>query len=323
MKQLLFCVCAFILSQSAYGSVLRHDPSIIKETFKNNYGIIVSRQEWINRGCDGTLTKVLRNGATLHEVYVGGLLHGEATLTFPHATTLAFVKTYDQGRLISCKTFFPNGLPSQEEVFNEDGTFVLTRWSENSDNDTITNPYFVETSYQNRILEGTYSSFNGKYTSRIHNGDGVRSIFSPTNLLLAEETFKEGVLVKRTTFYPNQDPEIVTHYFNDQRHGLQLTYFPGGIPNTIEEWRYGYQDGTTMVFKNGYRAAEISFVKGHKEGLELRYNEEEVVVEELSWQNDTLHGVRKIYAGGVHKCEWYHRGRLVSKSKFERLNIAR
>ncbi|SPN73715.1 hypothetical protein C10C_0557 [Chlamydia serpentis] len=322
MKQLLFCVCVLAISFSAYGAPRRQDPFVMKETFRNNYGIIVSGQEWVKRGSDGTITKVLKNGATLHEVYSGGLLHGEITLTFPHTTAFDLIQIYDQGRLVSQKTFFINGLPCQEELFNEDGTYVLTRWPENNDSNTITTPYFIETTYQGRIVEGRYSSFNGKYSSSISNGEGIRSVFSSNNILLSEETFNEGVMVKRTTFYPNRDPETITHYQNGQPHGVRLTYLQGGIPNTIEEWRYGFQDGITIVFKNGCKASEISYVKGAKEGLELRYNEQEIVAEEVSWLNDFLHGERKIYAGGVQKQEWYYRGRSVSKAKFERLNAA-
>ncbi|SYX08638.1 hypothetical protein C834K_0157 [Chlamydia poikilotherma] len=322
MKQLLFCVCALSFSCFTYGSALKQDSSVMKETFRNNYGIIVSGRDWVKRGCDGTITKVLKDGSTLYEIYVQGLLHGEITLTFPHSTTLSVVKTYDQGRLVSHKTFFSNGLPSQEEIFQEDGSLVVTRWPDNKNNDTITEPYFTETTYQGRVIEGSYSSFNGKYSSTIRNGEGIRSNFSPNNVLLSEETFNDGIMVKRTTFYATRDPETVTHYTNGQPHGLRLTYLPGGIPSTIEEWRYGYQDGTTTVFKNGCKAAEIPFVKGSKEGCELRYNEDEVIAEEVSWRNNFPHGMRKIYAAGVYKCEWYHRGRLVSKTKFERLNNA-
>lgn len=321
MKHVFFCIL-LSLSSSAYGSARKSDPSVMKETFRNNYGIVVSGREWTKRGCDGTITKILKDGSTLHEVYVGGLLHGEITLTFPHTTTFAVVKTYDQGRLTSYKTFFHNGQPAQEELFHEDDSFTITRWPDTKDNNTITDPYFIETTYQGRVLEGNYRSFNGKYASTIHNGEGVRSIFSPNNDLLAEEAFFEGVMVKRTTFYPNRDPETITHFVNGQPHGLRLTYLMGGIPNTIEEWRSGTQDGTTTTFKNGCKTSEISFVKGQKEGIELRYNEQNVIAEEVSWRNNALHGMRKVYAGGVYKCEWYHRGRLVSKAKFERLNAA-
>ncbi|EPP35459.1 MORN repeat variant family protein [Chlamydia ibidis] len=322
MKQLIFCACVFTYSCFAYGAASRQDPSVMKETFRNSYGIIVSGQDWNKRGCDGTITKVLKDGSTLHEVYSQGLLHGEITLTFPHSTVLSVTKTYQHGRLLASKTFFPNGLPSQEEIFREDGSHVFTKWPDNNDNDTITEPYFVETTYQGRILEGTYSSFNGKYTSSIRNGEGIRSTFSPNNVLLSEETFNDGVLTKVTTFYPNRDPQSITHYVDDQIHGLRFTYLPGGIPNTIEEWRHSQQDGTTIIFKNGCKVAEIPFVKGAKHGLELRYNEENSIAEEVTWKNNHLHGMRKIYAAGVYKCEWYHRGRLVSKAKFERLNTA-
>lgn len=322
MKKLLFSLSMCTLMTLIDGAPIQKDSAIIKETFRNNYGIIVSGQDWVKRGSDGTITKILKDGSTLYEVYVQGVLHGEVTLTFPHSTTLAVVKTYDQGRLLSYKTFFPNGLPAKEELFREDGAFTVTLWPDGHQNDTLATPYFTETTYQGLVLEGKYASFNGKYSSSIQNGEGVRSVFSQSNVLLAEEVFSSGVMVKRTTFYPNREPETIVHYADSVPHGLRLTYLPGGIPNTIEEWRYGYQDGMTKIFKNGCKVAEIPFVKGVKEGVELRYDEHESIAEEVSWKNNCLHGIRRIHAGGESRSEWYYRGRLVSQTKFERLHAA-
>lgn len=322
MKRFLLCVLAFSSSLSSQGFSSQKDVFVIKETFRNNYGIIVSKQDWKQRGCDGTVTKVLKDGSIRHEVYAQNVLHGEVSQTFPHSTTIACLQTYDQGRLVSHKVFLPNGLPSQEEVFQEDGAFTLTRWPDNHENDTITEPYFIETVYQGHVIDGQYCSFNGVHRYSIHDGEGVRPTFSSNNILLSEETFSDGILVKRTTFYSNRDPETVTHYQHQIPHGLRYTYLQGGIPNTIEEWRYGYQDGTTIVFKNGCKVAEIPFVKGVKEGIELRYNEHETIAEEVSWRGNYLHGIKKIYAAGECKCEWYYRGKSVSKTKFERLNSA-
>ncbi|WP_213318710.1 toxin-antitoxin system YwqK family antitoxin [Chlamydiifrater volucris] len=305
-------------SPSALGA--SKDSLIMKETYRNNYGIIVSKQEWVRRGRDGTVTKVLKDGSVIHEVYSSGAYHGEVTVTFPHSETVAQIKTYDMGRLLSIKTFFVNGLPAREEVFKEDGSHVTSLWSEGNEADTITTPYFIETVSGGKIVEGFYSSKNGKYTSSISQGTGIRSSFSNDNALLTEEVFRDGELIKCITFYSNRDPESIVHYVNGCPHGLRLTYLIGGIPNTIEEWRYGYQDGMTTVFKNGCKVAEISYVKGCKEGLELRYNESEAIAEEVSWKNNNLHGVRKIYAGDVSKKEWYHHGKVVTKAKFERLN---
>lgn len=323
MKKLFLYLGVLATASFAYGAPAQKDVSVMKETFRNNCGIIVSRQNWIKRGSDGSITRILKDGSTSYEVYAQGLLHGECTLTFPHSGALASVKTYEQGRLLSHKTFFPNGLPMQEEIFHEDGSFCITRWPDNHNSDTIKDPYFIETTYQGRVIEGKYTSFNGKYSSAIHDGEGTRSIFSPSSILLAEETFSDGIMIKRTTFYPTREPETITHYSNEEPHGLRLSYLPGGIPNTIEEWRYGYQDGVTILFKNGCKVAEVPFVRGAREGIELRYNEQEVIAEEVSWKNNYLHGVRKIYAAGVCKSEWYYRGRLVSKTKFERLNAIR
>ncbi|ATW20194.1 hypothetical protein BKC00_02595 [Chlamydia trachomatis] len=321
MKRLFF-ICALALSPLAYGAVQK-DPMLMKETFRNNYGIIVSKQEWNKRGCDGSITRVFKDGTTTLEVYAQGALHGEITRTFPHSTTLAVIETYDQGRLLSKKTFFPNALPAKEEVYHEDGSFSLTRWPDNNNSDTITDPCFVEKTYGGRVLEGHYTSFNGKYSSTILNGEGVRSTFSSDSILLTEESFNDGVMVKKTTFYSTREPETVTHYVNGYPHGVRFTYLPGGIPNTIEEWRYGHQDGLTILFKNGCKIAEVPFVRGAKNGIELRYNEQENIAEEISWQHNILHGVRKIHAAGVCKSEWYYKGKPVSQIKFERLSAAR
>ena len=172
-------------------------------------------------------------------------------------------------------------------------------------------------------MEGHYTSFNGKYSSTILNGEGVRSTFSSDSILLTEESFNDGVMVKKTTFYSTREPETVTHYVNGYPHGVRFTYLPGGIPNTIEEWRYGHQDGLTILFKNGCKIAEVPFVRGAKNGIELRYNEQENIAEEISWQHNILHGVRKIHAAGVCKSEWYYKGKPVSQIKFERLSAAR
>lgn len=318
-NRLVYIFSLLTLALPLYGAPKKNS-IIIKETFKNNYGIIVTGSEWAKRGKSGTITRVLKDGSTTHEVYVNGLLNGEITHTFPHTETISSVRIFDQGKLLSLKSFFVNGLPSIEEVYHSDGSRTVSKWPENKDLDVISEPYFIETTQQGRVLQGFYSSINGRYVSKIQNGEGIRSIFSSTSNLLSEETFSEGVMIKRTTFYPNRDPETITHYLNYEPHGIKCSYLQGGIPNTIEEWRHGYQDGNTTIFKNGYKVSEISFVKGKKEGLELRYNEQELIAEEVYWKSNMLHGMRKIYAGGVLKQEWYHHGKVVSKSKFDRLN---
>lgn len=304
----------------AHSAPNSHKDFIIKEVFRNNYGIVVSKSEWIQRGRNGTITKVQKDGATIHETYVDGLLHGEITTTFPHSETIALIRSYDKGTLLAKKYFFVNGLPSKEEVFGADGVYTVSLWPESKELDTISTPYFIESSQNGKVLRGFYSSPNGSKHTLIEDGHGIRSMFSPNNILLTEEQFVDGVMIKHTAFYPNQDPATITQYQNGLPHGLRTTYLVGGIPETMEEWRYGQQDGLTVLFKNGCKVAEICYVQGRKHGLELRYNEQDAIAEELSWKNNQLHGVRKIYAGGIYKQEWYHRGKPVSQVKFERLN---
>lgn len=291
----------------------------IKEVYRHGYGIIVSRSEWLRRGQDGNITKLLKDGTTVSETYYQGLLHGELVISYPHSTTIALTEKYEHGVLISRKHFFVNGLPKQEEIFQSDGSVTVSKWKD-GDLAGMT-PYISETFNGGLLQSGTYLTPKGDQV-RIIDGTGIRPYFTNEGEIFSEETFSHGSLSRKTVYHPNGDPASVTQYQNGVVHGIKQTFFQGGIPNTHEEWRNGLQDGITFIFKNGNRIADIPFVQGIRKGLELRYNDKFEIVEEVSWKNNQLHGVRKIYSQDSVKKEWYHQGKPVSKSKFERLNLS-
>lgn len=320
MKKYLLILSIFTINFNIDASAASRklDKHVIKETYTHSYGITVSKSEWNRRGKDGVITKIFKDGSILTENFHQGLHHGLVSQTYPHSSIISVKKEYAHGILISILKNFRNGLPQKEEVFLNDNSVKLSLWHEG---DSF--PWLIETTKNSIILEGSYHSpKNPNEKTIIVNGNGIKSIFSADGTLLFEEIYNNGLLTTIIKFYPNKDPAVVTAYLNNQPHGIRQTFDLGGIPNTVEEWRHGEQDGVTIIFKNGQKVSEIPYVKGLKDGIEICYNESLEVVEEISWKHNTLHGFRKIHTDDVSKIEWYYQGKLVSKNKFDRLNTA-
>ena len=91
----------------------------------------------------------------------------------------------------------------------------------------------------------------------------------------------------------------------------------------MEQWVQGVQEGTTVVYQNGEKIAEVPYVRCNKHGIEHRYRDGAQLVEEVTWREDIQHGQHKLYIDGETKLEWYHNGELVSRPAFERMNMPR
>lgn len=316
-KYLLILSIVLSFNSNALAVSRKLDKQVIKETYTHSYGVTVSKSEWNRRGKDGVITRIFKDGTVLTENFYKGLYHGEVFCTYPHSSVIAIKKEYSHGTLVSILQNFRNGLPQKEELFLNDGSIKLSLWHEGD-----ANPWLVETKKDSLLMEGVYHSpKNSNEKTKISNGSGIKSLFSADGTLLSEEIYDNGLLVTTIKFYTNKDPAVIISYLNNQPHGIRQTFDLGGIPNTLEEWRYGQQDGMTIVFKNGQKVSEIPYIKGLKDGTEIRYNEGLEVVEEISWKRNILHGVRKINTDDISKVEWYYQGKLVSKHKFDRLNI--
>ena len=258
-----------------------------------------------------------KDGVTVSSSYSNGILDGPTNYSYPNSSTIQLVEIYLNGELLSKRENFPSGVPMKEEIYEGSALMKLTRWYEDG------TPQATEV-YQNTFLiSGEYRTPLNVVETRILDGHGTRVTRSNEGDLLAKDTVKNGQMIERVTYYANGDPASVTPFENGAIHGTRLTFLQGGLPNTVEQWVQGVQDGTTIVYQNGEKTSELTYFQGNKHGIEHRFRDGELLVEEVCWQDNVQHGQRKIYVDGEVKIEWYHNGELVSRNTYERLNLPR
>ncbi len=317
MKKLCYSLC--VLSLLTLGACRNsYQGEVVKETYVHKYGVPVSLSDWARQGEDGQVVQLQKDGVTVIRSYAQGVQTGVTTWSFPNNDIVAKTQVFDSGRLVSECDHYPSGHPREERLFDEEGSLTqrLTWYEEGS-------PSAIET-YENGFLStGEYLSPSNSVDSVIMEGTGIATHRNNEGELLYQDRFEQGILCERTEFYSNGDPSAVTPFHNGKIAGQRKTYFRGGLPQAIEEWVSNHQQGTTCLFHNGEKVAEVPFVDGQKHGVERRYRDGQAVVEEVTWDHDVQHGPRKLYVDGEAKVEWYHHGEVVSRPTFERLNPPR
>lgn len=290
---------------------------VVKETYIHKYGVPVAKDAWVQQGKDGKVIQLRKDGVTVSKCVENGVLCGETTYTYPNSSTVHRVEMYRDGKLISARDHYPSGVPKKEEIYEGEELVTLTRWYEDgtpSANETYKNTF---------LITGVYRTPLNVIESRIQDGHGTRIYRSSDGDLLSKDTVQNGQMVEKITYYSNGDPSTVTPYKDGVVHGMRLTFLQGGLPNTVEQWVYGQQDGVTVIYQNGEKVAEVPYVRGKKNGTEYRYRDGTLLVEEVNWKENIQHGQRKIYVDGDTKTEWYHQGEMVSRTTFERMNLPR
>ncbi len=290
---------------------------IVKETFIHKYGVPVSQSDWEQQGMDGQTVRLRKDGVTVTTSYSRGVVHGVTTYTYPNSSTVRNCETYNQGELVSEKENFPSGVSMVEKCYENQALTKLTRWYEDG------SPQAYEVYQEGFLLTGEYRTPLNVVETRVIDGHGTRLARSNEGELLAKDTIQNGQMRERITFFPNGDPSSVSPYENGVIHGTRLTFQQGGLPNTVEQWIHGMQEGTTVVYQNGEKIAEIAYQNNKKDGPEYRYRDGSILMEEITWKEDSMHGPRKLYVDGEPKTEWYHDGELVSRPTFERMNLPR
>ncbi|MFZ0565453.1 MAG: toxin-antitoxin system YwqK family antitoxin [Chlamydiales bacterium] len=304
--------CLLILLPGCSGS--RQYNNVVKELYVHKYGVPVVKSDWENQGKDGKVVQLRKDGVTAALSFSKGILHGETTFTFPNTSTIHLIETYDQGELVARRENYTSGVPMREEVYEQQTLIALTQWYEDG------TPSVTET-YQNELLQnGEYRTQLNVVESSVRNGEGIRICRNIESELISKDTIQNGEMVEQVTYYTNGDPAMITPYEKGLIHGMRLTFLPGGLPKTVEQWVEGAQEGITIAYQNGEKVAEIPYLQGAKNGIEYRYRDETHLVEEISWKNNVQHGPRKIYVDGETKIEWFHQGELVSHAAYERLN---
>lgn len=290
---------------------------VVKETYIHKYGVPTTADGWNQQGQDGKIVQLHKDGVTCTRTYSAGIPHGETLYTYPNSSTVQRSEQYDMGVLVSRQDNFFSGVPMLEEEYREGTLLKRTRWYEDG------TPQAIENYERGLLLIGEYRTPLNVVESRIRDGEGTRPLRNNEGELTARDSFSHGEMIERVEFYPSGDPKCVTPYQKGEVHGTRLTFLHGGIPQTVEEWKNGVQDGVTTLFQNGEKCSEVTYVKGHREGVERRFRDGSELVEEVNWKSDMQHGKRTLFVDGQSKIEWYHRGELVSRPTFERLNPPR
>lgn len=313
-KMTLFGTSFFLLIALA-GCRQNQYQEVVKETYIHNYGVPVAKPDWEKEGKNGQIVQLRKDGVTVTQTFDNGTLDGETTYTFPNSSSIHWVEVYNNNELKAKREHFPSGVPMREEMYERGMLVKLTRWYEDG------TPASIESYQGYYLLKGEYRTPLNAVESNVQNGQGIRICRSNEGELLAKDTLLNGEMVERVTYFPNGDPATITPFHNKQIHGVRLTYLQGGLPKTAEEWRLGKQEGITVIYLNGEKYAEIPYVNGKKEGIENRYRDGDLLVEQLTWKDDLPHGERKIFVDGEPRTEWFHQGELVSRATFERMNL--
>ena len=290
---------------------------VVKATYMHKYGIPVTKSAWEEQGRDGQTVALRKDGVTITTTYSKGQAHGPTTYSYPNSSTVRTCETYSRGKLVSTRENYPSGVPLKEETFEDNALVNLTRWYEDG------TPQVNELYQDTFLFSGEYRTPLNVVESRVEDGHGTRICRSNEGDLISRDTIHNGQMTERITYFANGDPSVITPYENGAIHGTRLTFIQGGLPSTAEQWVHGTQEGLTVVYQNGEKIAEVNFHHGKKNGIELRYRDGSILMEEVSWKDNVKHGPRKLYVDGAAKTEWYHFGDLVSRPTYERMNLPR
>lgn len=301
------CICTSCAQQDGSQEI------VVETTFVHTYGVEVPPQDWNERGKNGQVISTLSNGVQVSNSYSGGILEGETSYTFPYRTNIQKIDTYANNAVTRSVEFYPSGAPRQETTYLADGQRQVRSWYENGA------PQNIETYDSNGLLtKGESFDLQHHRESWVDGNEGMRVVRDEYGQLVSRDTIQNGVMTYRTTYHANGAPKSISPYSNSGMvHGVLKTYLPDGEPDTVEEWVDGKQQGITIVFRNGEKYAEISYVNGVKNGLERHFLDGDLVVEEITWKDNLKHGPAMSYVGETMVSEWFYQGKPVTKGNYE------
>lgn len=296
----------------------QYGEEVIEETYVHKYGVEVPPNYWVEKGKHGTVLMKRADGVVVSKNYSGGILDGETTYTFPHNQIVQKKEIYQNNMPIGETLYYFDGTPMNEFYSHPDTTFKdVNQWYVNGF------PKSSEKYDGDRLLSGKYFNSANQQDSFVDNYEGKRIVRDDYGQLISVETIQQGQVILSTTNHPNGSPKEEIPYRNGLIDGVKKTYLPAGEPVSVEEWSNGKQNGLTTLFQNGERYAEIPYKDGAKNGVERHYRDGTIVLEEIGWENDLLHGPSKHYIGENVKTEWYYKGRPIARSNFEALTADR
>lgn len=306
---LAFPILGFLIT-----SCMQSNDSIVSQRYIHKYGFEVTQDDWKAREKEGQIVSVLKNGITVTQSYENGQLHGKSSFTFPYSSIVQKVKVYDYGTLLKEITHDESGIPQREDVYEFDNRHIITLWDKNGV------PMSIEEYDNDQLIEGSYYNPKNELEATIEGGKGERVRRDRNGLLLARETFDDGMLTHRITYYGNGEVHTRASFQNYLLNGSLVKYTEQGNLYLQEDWKEGILDGIKVTYRqNGQKIAEIPYESGKKQGIERRYDSDGQLASEVSWNQDIKHGCETNYVNGNAKNYWYFQGKKVTHDRFQTL----
>lgn len=306
------------LTTSCVRQDLNHVP-VVDKTYIHKYGVAVPSDFWTESGEHGVVVSTLADGTVVSNTYASGVLDGDTNYLFSHSSQVERTEVYANGVVVKETKFFFDGTPREEAVFEnpQGGSDLVSKtvssWYLNG------TPRNVEQYVGNLLVNGEYYTLENQLDSSVENYQGTRIIRDDYGQITARDNISNGQLVASTTYHANGSPKENIPYQNGFVDGSKQVFHPGGEPNSIEQWTSGQQNGITIVYQHGEKFAEVPYKNGVKTGIERRYRDGTLLVKEISWENDQLHGPSKTYVGDSVKVDWFYRGEPTTKVDFDRM----
>lgn len=291
-------------------------PVVVDTQYVHRYGANIPQEKWVEDGQNGQVVTTNQNGVIVSKTFYYGVLDGESSWSFPFSSVIHKRKIYSRGQLLNDTAYFTSGSIKQELTLEPaEHTSTLKQWYENGQLRS------EEKMSGELLVHGSYYDPRGQQLSAISDGQGQKTFRDTFGTLIFTEKFHSGAVEYRTSYYPDGNPKEVDPYVNGVVEGQRKTYYPGGEPKTLEAWKAGKQEGTTIVFRDGEKYQEIPYVKGYKNGIGHQYKDGGIVVQDQTWKNDQMHGKCTTYIDNRKITEWYFKGNKVTKGYYDSFNF--
>lgn len=312
--------CAFWISNVALLASCMTRPTndpyeVVDQSYVHRYGVPVPAETWSAKGETGKVVSTLKSGVVVTKAYVNGVLDGDTTYTFAHNDAIEKVETYAQGQLVKERYFYKSGSPAKEIEHIDATTQLVKSFYEHGA------PQATETFENERLQKGEYFTPSHLTDSTVENGNGSRTRRDRFGILSGVDSVRDGVVVETKTFYPDGSLHQVVPYANGVVQGELKSFLPGGEPEYVQVWVEGEETGERTLFENGEKIAVIQMEKGVKNGVERRYRNSEILVEEIAWQEDLRHGPSTTIINGITKTDYFYKGQPVTRSAYEKLTL--
>jgi antitoxin component YwqK of YwqJK toxin-antitoxin module len=287
-------------------------PDVVDTTYVHKYGLEVPEKDWDKRGQHGQVVLKRKNGVTVTQNYVAGVLEGQSTHTFPQSDKVEKVLVFKSDILLSETENYPSGLPKERKEYNGDHTLMHSWYVSGV-------PKSIERIEEEILVEAKYFMPSNTVEAEVKEASGARMNRDPYGQVLSKDKIEEGKMVLRTLYHTNGMPKSLIPFKEDVVQGSQRNFLPTGEPESVEMWMNNQKQGITTLFENGEKIAEVPYVNGRKMGQEKRFKDGEDIVQIISWKNDVQHGPSVSYAGKTEQTDWYFDGRKVSKQIFQKM----